>query len=136
MASKKSFRSSDADFVWSDVQSLAGVQFVRMRDLFDATKHTKHNIPQFYWDDGAERAQAERYVSYVRQQLKLGRNWLVIDGNKHPELLDNNLEGIEFKGTTDVAVIKKATYSLPFTGLKIIFELKKGGSKINERAEC
>jgi hypothetical protein len=106
-----------------------------MTNLFDATKHIERNIPEFGWDDGADRAQAERYVSYVRQQLKLGWNWLVIDGKKHPKLLDNNLGGIEFKGTTNMAVIEQAAYSLPAIGLKIIFELKKGGSKIDERTE-
>jgi hypothetical protein len=126
MASKKSIRIFDADSsVWRNIQSSVGLEFHHMTDLFDDTKHTKRNEPQFVWDDSAERARAERYVSYVKKLLKLCRKWSVIDGNKYPKLLDNNLGGTEFKGTNDEAVIKRAAYSLPPTGLKIIFELKK-----------
>lgn len=57
--------------------------------------------------------------------MKSNRNWSVINGNTHPDLLDNDLGGMKFKGTVDVAVVVKVARTLPATGLKIIFELKK-----------
>ena len=82
-----------------------------------------------------ESTQAVEYVSYISQELvKSNQNWVVVNGNSHPNLLETNLGGRHFEGTVDVVVVVEAAHTIPTIGLKIIFELKKVG-KINRRAE-
>ena len=122
--------------MWGKFQHSVGVVCNHLDDLFDATNCTERNVPKFDWAPNCmESAQAVEYVSYIQQQLvKSNRKWSVINGNHHPNLLDNELGGMQFKGTTDVAIVRKAAHSLPATALKVIFELRIEG-KVDSKAE-
>jgi len=137
-ARKKSYRISEAGkTVYEEIKSSGGVEGIQsVPVLFDASKHNARDVPDFKCGDGVESGQAAGYVKYVEEYLvQFNEKWSVLNGNKHPKLLNGilkgNGEGTEFRGTTDVVVVEKAAEGLPESGLKILFELKKDGTTAN-----
>jgi hypothetical protein len=115
---------------WRSVAAKAGIQVVPFLGEIPQTKHQQ--LDMFAWDDRLERAQADRYIPYLQNALKLDeRMYTLVDAaNHHPCLLSLTGRadelGFDFSGTADVVIaLRQCQGPLLATGLRMVINLKK-----------
>ncbi|CAM9796955.1 unnamed protein product [Discosporangium mesarthrocarpum] len=93
----------------------------------------KENVPCFYWDGRAQEAQAQRYIRYLEDNIRMADSLMFVDAaNDFPDMLDLSRRGFPspLRRTTDVAVCSRSGGGrggcyFPQQQVCALFELKK-----------
>ena len=92
--------------VWMKVQQIAHVTVVSYEGSTVSTH--KRQVPAYHWDQGYEGNQADRYLPYIHQNIKIdSRCRLWVNASRTPDLLTQPSAlslGYNFRGTADVAL--------------------------------
>lgn len=130
---KSSIRSAQVSNInteiWNTVQQTARLTVASYEGSMSPT-HTQ-KFPAFQWDDRYEGTQADRYLPYILQNIKVdSRRWQWVDVQGQKNLLTHvsmHTLGYNFKGTTDMVLCSRnAVCSNIYTsGMRVLLEVKK-----------
>ncbi|KAG5192777.1 hypothetical protein JKP88DRAFT_216908 [Tribonema minus] len=120
---------SDANTeVWNIMRRKTGLE-VMLYTAPLAVEPRRATIEPFGWDDRVEKAQADRYMPYLKALISpQDRSFELLDGNQHCSL---NVDGVadilgyDFHGKPDAVLILRGSRLSPQTALRVVFELKK-----------
>lgn len=116
--------------IWNTVQQKARFTVASYEGSMSPT-HTQKKFPAFQWDDRYQGTQADRYLPYILQNIKVDCcrwQWVNVQGQKN--LLSHvsmHTLGYKFKGTTDMVLCSRnAVRSNIYTsGMRVLLEVKK-----------
>ena len=130
---KSSIRSAQVSNInteiWNTVRQTARLTVASYEGSMSPT-YTK-KFPAYQWDDRYEGSQADRYMPYILQIIKVdSRQWQWVDVQGQRNLLTQvsmHTLGYNFKGTTDIILCSRnAVRSHIYTsGMRVLLEVKK-----------
>lgn len=130
---KSSIRSAQVSNInteiWNTVRQTARLTVASYEGSMSPT-HTK-KFPAYQWDDRYEGSQADRYMPYILQNIKVdSRQWQWVDVQGQRNLLTQvsmHTLGYNFKGTTDTILCSRnAVRSQIYTsGMRVLLEVKR-----------
>ncbi|KAL3133259.1 hypothetical protein ABBQ38_007140 [Trebouxia sp. C0009 RCD-2024] len=130
---KSSIRSAQVSNInteiWNTVRQTARLTVASYEGSMSPTYAEK--FPAYQWDDRHEGCQADRYMPYILQNIKVdSRHWQWVDVQGQRNLLTQvsmHTLGYNFKGTTDIILCSRnAVRSHIYTsGMRVLLEVKK-----------